>query len=147
MNRSRITPSIQTQARQVIEITVVSLALAGTVGFANLAQAQTAPEQGQYQAALERMMSEAAQSRCPEDLMAHSCLSLGEQERDSRWRFVRGDDAATFDLFELYADEAAVAAHRASAHYQAFREQIGDWLAAPVDVRSAAALDLAPFNT
>jgi Ca2+-binding EF-hand superfamily protein len=43
MNRSRITPSIQTQARQVIEITVVSLALAGTVGFANLAQAQTAP--------------------------------------------------------------------------------------------------------
>ncbi|MET3495770.1 LysR family transcriptional regulator [Variovorax boronicumulans] len=30
--------------------------------------------------------------RSPEDLMAHSCLSIGEQERDSRWRFVRGDD-------------------------------------------------------
>jgi DNA-binding transcriptional LysR family regulator len=30
--------------------------------------------------------------RIPEDLMAHSCLSIGEQERDSRWRFVRGDD-------------------------------------------------------
>ncbi len=30
--------------------------------------------------------------RAPEDLMAHSCLSIGEQERDSRWRFVRGDD-------------------------------------------------------
>lgn len=28
----------------------------------------------------------------PEDLMTHSCLSIGEQERDSRWRFVRGDD-------------------------------------------------------
>ncbi|WP_047193119.1 LysR family transcriptional regulator [Caldimonas brevitalea] len=28
----------------------------------------------------------------PEDLMAHSCLAIGEQERDSRWRFVRGDD-------------------------------------------------------
>lgn len=61
--------------------------------------------------------------------------------------FVRGDDAATFDLFELYADAAAVAAHRASAHYQAFREQIGGWLAAPVDVRSAEPLDLAPFNS
>lgn len=30
--------------------------------------------------------------RTPEDLMAHSCLSIGEQDRDSRWRFVRGDD-------------------------------------------------------
>lgn len=59
--------------------------------------------------------------------------------------FVRGDDAATFDLFELYADAAAVAAHHASVHYQAFREQIGGWLAAPVDVRSAHALDLAPL--
>ncbi len=28
----------------------------------------------------------------PEDLTAHSCLSIGEQERDSRWRFVRGED-------------------------------------------------------
>lgn len=28
----------------------------------------------------------------PEDLMAHSCLALGEQERDGRWRFVRNDD-------------------------------------------------------
>lgn len=28
----------------------------------------------------------------PEDLMAHSCLSIGEQERDSRWRFARGED-------------------------------------------------------
>ena len=29
----------------------------------------------------------------PDDLMAHSCLALGEQERDSRWRFVRGGEA------------------------------------------------------
>ncbi len=28
----------------------------------------------------------------PEDLMAHSCLSIGEQERDNRWRFARGDN-------------------------------------------------------
>lgn len=31
--------------------------------------------------------------RGPDDLMAHSCLAIGEQERDSRWRFVReGED-------------------------------------------------------
>ncbi|MGP1692718.1 MAG: LysR family transcriptional regulator, partial [Giesbergeria sp.] len=30
--------------------------------------------------------------RVPEDLVAHSCLSLGEQERDNHWRFVRGQD-------------------------------------------------------
>lgn len=29
----------------------------------------------------------------PDDLMAHSCIALGEQERDGRWRFVRGDEA------------------------------------------------------
>ena len=28
----------------------------------------------------------------PDDLMAHSCLALGEQERDSRWRFVRAGE-------------------------------------------------------
>lgn len=29
----------------------------------------------------------------PEDLMGHSCLAIGEQERDCRWRFVRGKDS------------------------------------------------------
>jgi DNA-binding transcriptional LysR family regulator len=29
--------------------------------------------------------------RTPEDLMAHSCMALGEQQHDNRWRFVRGD--------------------------------------------------------
>lgn len=28
----------------------------------------------------------------PDDLIAHSCIALGEQERDNRWRFVRGDE-------------------------------------------------------
>jgi DNA-binding transcriptional LysR family regulator len=40
--------------------------------------------------------------RSPEDLMAHSCLSLGEQERDSRWRFVRGDDAMEVEVSGRY---------------------------------------------
>ncbi|WP_428421020.1 EF-hand domain-containing protein [Methylibium sp.] len=43
MNRSRTTRSMQAQARQIIEITVASLALAGTVGVVNVAQAQTTP--------------------------------------------------------------------------------------------------------
>jgi DNA-binding transcriptional LysR family regulator len=30
----------------------------------------------------------------PQDLIAHSCLYLGEQERDNRWRFQRGDETA-----------------------------------------------------
>lgn len=34
-----------------------------------------------------------AHIQTPEDLIAHSCISLGEQEHDNRWRFVRGDDA------------------------------------------------------
>lgn len=29
----------------------------------------------------------------PEDLMDHSCLSMGEQALDDHWRFTRGDDA------------------------------------------------------
>lgn len=28
----------------------------------------------------------------PDDLIAHSCIALGEQERDNRWRFVRGEE-------------------------------------------------------
>jgi DNA-binding transcriptional LysR family regulator len=30
--------------------------------------------------------------RAPKDLMHHSCLAIGEQEGDSRWRFTRGKD-------------------------------------------------------
>jgi len=48
--------------------------VAAGVLLAGAANAQT-QEQGQYQAALERMMSEAAQSRCPEDLMAPELLA------------------------------------------------------------------------
>jgi quinol monooxygenase YgiN len=40
---------------------------------------------------------------------------------------------ATFHMLEAYADEAALEAHRESAHYLRFREQAGDWLkAAPM---------------
>lgn len=41
--------------------------------------------------------------RAPEDLMAHSCLSIGEQEGDSRWRFTRGDDQVELTVTGRYA--------------------------------------------
>lgn len=58
--------------------------------------------------------------------------------------FVDQDGGAGFSLVEAYADQAAVEAHRASAHYQAFRGRIGDWLAAPTAVQVLTALDVAP---
>lgn len=38
----------------------------------------------------------------PEDLMGHSCLAIGEQERDSRWRFVRGQDVVSIAVAGRY---------------------------------------------
>lgn len=37
-------------------------------------------------------------------------------------------DPALFLLVETYEDEAALEAHRASAHYLAFREDVKDWV-------------------
>jgi quinol monooxygenase YgiN len=40
---------------------------------------------------------------------------------------------ATFHMLEAYVDQAALEAHRESAHYLRFGEQAGDWLmAAPM---------------
>ncbi len=58
-----------------MRVKMMMAAVALATMLSGTAQAQTAPELGQYQAALERMMSEAAQSRCPEDLMAPDLLA------------------------------------------------------------------------
>lgn len=55
--------------------------------------------------------------------------------------FADQDGGAGFSLVEAYTDEAALEAHRASAHYQAFRGRIGDWLAAPTAVQVLQAVD------
>lgn len=60
--------------------------------------------------------------------------------------FIRQGEALAFDLFELYVDDAAVDAHRQSAHYQHYRSTTAAWLAAPTEVRLARALDIAPLN-
>ena len=44
-------------------------------------------------------------------------------------------DSDTVHIFEEYAGEEALEAHRQSAHYQAYRTFAADKLAAPVEVR------------
>lgn len=55
--------------------------------------------------------------------------------------FADQDGGSGFSLVEAYTDEAALEAHRASAHYQTFRGRIGDWLAAPTAVQVLQAVD------
>jgi quinol monooxygenase YgiN len=55
----------------------------------------------------------------------------------------RADGTPGFHVYETYVDEAAVQAHRESAHYVAFRGKIGDWLAEPVDVKVLTGVDIA----
>lgn len=55
----------------------------------------------------------------------------------------RSDGAPGFHLYEIYVDEAAVQAHRESAHYLAYRAKVGAWLAAPPDVKELTGVDVA----
>jgi (4S)-4-hydroxy-5-phosphonooxypentane-2,3-dione isomerase len=41
------------------------------------------------------------------------------------------EDPTRFVLCEWYVDEAAALAHKETAHYQAWRETVTDWLAEP----------------
>ncbi|MBB6251043.1 putative quinol monooxygenase [Nitrospirillum iridis] len=59
-----------------------------------------------------------------------------------RYDLFRGTDSPVrFHLFELYADQAAIDAHRASPHYTAFRAALGDLLAEPPLVLAATPVD------
>ncbi len=63
-------------------------------------------------------------------LLRHARTSL-EREPDGCLRFDVRQEAtnpALFLLIEEYADENALAAHRASAHYKAFREETQEWV-------------------
>jgi quinol monooxygenase YgiN len=50
-------------------------------------------------------------------------------------------NSAGFCLIERYTDPAAIEAHRASAHYKAYRAAIMDLLSAPIDVSILEPLD------
>ena len=41
------------------------------------------------------------------------------------------DDPTRFILYEWFADEAAVAAHKETPHYARWRETVQDWMAEP----------------
>jgi len=43
--------------------------------------------------ATQRYLEQTPRIEHPQDLMAHSCLYLGEKERDNRWRFTRGEES------------------------------------------------------
>ena len=58
-----------------MRVKMMMAAVAAAAMLSGAVQAQTAPDQGQYQPALERMISEATQGRCPEDLMAAELLA------------------------------------------------------------------------
>lgn len=53
------------------------------------------------------------------------------------------DGTRSFHLYEIYVDEAALQAHRDSAHYKAFRAKIGAWLVGPPDVKVMTGVDVA----
>lgn len=45
------------------------------------------------------------------------------------------DDPCRFFLYEVYTDEEAVAAHKKTAHYLAWRELVAPWMARPREGR------------
>jgi len=45
------------------------------------------------------------------------------------------DDQPTYHLFEIYEDQEALAFHRETAHYKAYRAEIPDYLAEPIGVK------------
>ncbi|WP_028224280.1 putative quinol monooxygenase [Paraburkholderia ferrariae] len=57
----------------------------------------------------------------------------------------RADGQPGFYVYEIYADDAAVEAHRQSAHYAAFgaKAKAGDWLAGAPDVKVLKGVDVA----
>jgi quinol monooxygenase YgiN len=56
---------------------------------------------------------------------------------------VLADDAQpeVVRLYELYRDDAAVEAHKATPHFLRWAEVTRDWLAAPAEVRTCTILD------
>jgi quinol monooxygenase YgiN len=50
--------------------------------------------------------------------------------------------SGSFHLFEAYRDQAAVEAHRVTAHYKAYRARMADLLAEPIGVAILNAVDI-----
>jgi len=62
-------------------------------------------------------------------LLRHARTSLETEPGCTRFDvFQETGDPALFLLIEVYADQAALEAHRASPHFKAFREDTRDWV-------------------
>ncbi|MBS1210596.1 MAG: antibiotic biosynthesis monooxygenase [Proteobacteria bacterium] len=74
------------------------------------------------------------------DAAAQSRLEPG-CERYDLFRAVQGE--VSFQLFEAYADQAALSAHAQSAHFLALKEKIGQRLAKPLGIQVSTGVDIA----
>lgn len=45
------------------------------------------------------------------------------------------DDPTRFVLVEIFRDDAALAAHRETPHYLAWRDEVADWMASPREAK------------
>ncbi|TDG06211.1 antibiotic biosynthesis monooxygenase [Paraburkholderia guartelaensis] len=74
------------------------------------------------------------------DMVAHTRKEPGNLRYDL---LRRADGAPGFYLYETYVDEAAVQAHRDSAHFVAYRAKIGAWVTEPPEVKLLKGVDVA----
>ncbi|RKX31851.1 MAG: antibiotic biosynthesis monooxygenase [Verrucomicrobia bacterium] len=59
-------------------------------------------------------------------------LASVQEEGNLRFDVLQSEDDPTyFILYEAYRDADAAAAHKATAHYQKWREAVADWMAEP----------------
>lgn len=64
-----------------------------------------------------------------ERLLRHARMTLEVEPGCHRFDIHQeNNDPTLFFLYEVYADEAALAAHRVAPHYLAFREDVKDWV-------------------
>ncbi|MCP3709967.1 antibiotic biosynthesis monooxygenase [Paraburkholderia sp. CNPSo 3274] len=74
------------------------------------------------------------------DMVSHTRKEPGNMRYDL---LCRADGAPGFYLYETYVDEAAVQAHRDSAHFVAYRAKIGAWVTEPPEVKLLKGVDVA----
>ncbi|MBA4708570.1 putative quinol monooxygenase [Aquitalea aquatica] len=87
--------------------------------------------------------------QCQPETTAAVCAAMRDMQQASRqepgclqYQVLQATDQPhVLHVFEAYQDMAAVEAHRAAAHYLAYREWVADKLAAPVEIKLLQPLD------
>jgi quinol monooxygenase YgiN len=79
------------------------------------------------------------------EMILRQAVAASRQEpgclRYDLFKSVQGE--TSFQFFETYVDQAALAAHAQSAHFQTLKEQITPLLAKPLAISITAAVDIA----